>query len=242
MTIQYWNQEIKRIQFWNTEIKSVRKGNTKIRPKQNQIILDSDLTTATLASLQSQGWTDIASTSNRWYRLDSTYWLRAADTWTDTYCSLYYDCQSIVNDIKTIEREADVYWVYASWSGWQRFGIYDTLFDESYWCYWNSWFNNNSWWKNQSIWVNGTDKVLEQIGLNTWDYSFRMSTSFETWVITKTVLQWSNVIVSQTYTLTQSEINTIKSRSKYIFAKSWFWTRTNWSNNSIKRVKLTINF
>ena len=204
------------------------------------IIIESDLTTSTLASLQADGWTGIDS--NGTYILNNTG-LRPVQK-THWHANLYKDLSDIHYEIDNIELEINSYGVSWSMSWFYHTQMGDVVTgNANYEITGRLDYSTNSGYAGWSFiykppqttvgsWTNsnptGEYKIKQKFNLKTWEIDFKV---FSGWTLYK---EFNSTIPSDKLSQIVEHLVIVKAG---IAASS-----SNWYNNSIKYAKLTITF
>lgn len=222
------------------KINNIYAWSTKVRPSNS--IIESDFTTATWSSLQSQWWSDIVTTSNRGYVLDSN-WLNPAGTASDTFVEIFYPFTSeLKQQTKSISMYMEWQWTVWSWSGWPSIGLAlnnsmssNNTFDGG------ASFNNNSNYKTQGINLDGTKIATSQVQLNTGKYSMQFDYNFTTWACSLVIKVDDVEMCSYNYTFNSTQMNTIASKNYIRLRTGWgvkSSTGWNWNPITYSRIEL----
>lgn len=239
MAINFWNKSVENVQFWNTPIKSVYYGSTKVRPSE-EVVFDYDFTTTN------------PSSELLWYH--ATYWYEYVQwSWLRTYNISsndkgWYCWKLIEEDLsnKTIIMEWT--WLAEFWSTWTWFwfAIKSTKSREvgaknnGIWATLNTTYSGSSStyddFSAPEICVNGSWQwnKIKKYGrkiATSWsqEVKIRRELNLKNWTSVISVYKNWSLLSTENYTLTSSELNTVKwvaTRNNYLIAEFWRWYRS----------------
>lgn len=220
------------------KISKIYVGTNQVRPA-SWVILEADLTTSTLAQLQAKWWTDVASTNNVWYTMDSN-WFRPAWSNNNVVAYLYhtFSAGEIANRT-SLDLYIEWNWVYSSWSGWPALWIWWTLVSDTA-LFANTSFSNNSGYRTQAITFNSSNMVSSQVALSTNPYSIHSTYDYSTGIFTFVLkISWTEVY-NTSYTFNASQMGTI-AWYNYLWFRTW-WGIKSGNGNTVTYAKLIINY
>ena len=212
----------------------------QVRPLKTPTVIETDFTTATIASLTAQWWWSVTSISNVGYTLNSS-WFCVNHSGNDKFATITFSMSGnwITNpaSVSLYEEWTGISW---SWAWWNQLVINDN-WTVSPVEYINARvnFNNNSWAKAQWIYYWNSTVAVSQAWLATGTYSMQLDYDYTTWVCNYELKNNWTTLVTQTYTFNATEMATI-AWLDYLGVTSWYWMWNGW--NYITYAKFIITY
>lgn len=231
------------------KVTEVYYGSTKIWPKYSQIVINSDLTTATLSSLQSEWWDGIYSSTGT-YRLNSNglAWPTTNSQWTQVFnvqAILYKDISEYIDDINTVDNvefEFDTYGDSATYSGWVECWLRNSITSKSIYSSVSMGYSSTSSYRYTTVnrWPPSSENKTS--GSRNWLYHIVFTYNVNTGVIACNITQNGSSVYNKTYTVSENARIQIKNSAKILYFSTNRWGNSAWDTTYIKNVKLTVNF
>jgi hypothetical protein len=211
--------------------------NTQVRPKEWTFYYD--FRNWSLAGFQAAGWNNIET---NWSYSFTSNWLQQTNGSNDRRETAWVNIPDI-SWASSITIESLWYYRAASWSNNKRVIIADNnsrSASSNNRLYWQMAMNTsspsryNSYW----IWWFWVDKVREYINWAQWDTTQNLNINLKTWLVTYTNT-WANT-KNYTYTMSSSELATLKTRRWVWFEKErWY---SSYNDEALKTIWVTIHY
>lgn len=149
-------------------------------------------------------------------------WLTDWTSTNDRYWRLWIPMEWDLSKASSLSITANLYWTSWSWSWPYYFWATSTTnFDDWTRIWWSINFNNNSWYNWQSLDFDRSSVASTNLTIGTWNYVCTLSVDFDTWLF-KHEVTWVSSWTLQ-YTLSESQLNYIKSNLQWIWLQVWHW-------------------
>jgi hypothetical protein len=187
-------------------------------------------------------WSSATAVTDAWWTFNGNSTPSFNSVWAYWSWARYSIAKDVgsLSDVSQIKITTNFYAV----TGWRYWDFY---------C-WSCWSANqlpNKWYMGKMQTYNGgsyrwimiaiddNQKQKTTVATPTWDYTWVTEIDLTTWVITYTMSWAASWAVS--YTMTSSELNTLKSSQTYLWA--WFEAASSWSGTNghkIKNIKIEL--